>query len=107
MFNKRPTFLLYFGFFFNTLLILLSHADSFVTLWTVAHQTPLPMEFSKQAYWSELPFPSPGDLPDQGIEPWSPALQADSLPSEPPEKPHISIITSIKLYFKDATVFLY
>ena len=45
------------------------------------------MEFSRQEYWSGLPFPSPGDLPDPGIEPRSPALQADSLPSEPPGKP--------------------
>ena len=45
------------------------------------------MEFSGQEYWSGLPFPSPGDLPDPGIEPGSPALQADSLPSEPPGKP--------------------
>ena len=43
------------------------------------------MEFSRQEYWSGLPFPSPGDLPDPGIEPGSPALQADSLPSEPPK----------------------
>ena len=55
----------------------------FVTLWTVACQTPLFMEFSRQEYWSGLPFPSPGDLPDPG----SPALQADSLRSEPPGKP--------------------
>ena len=45
------------------------------------------MKFSKQEYWSGLPFPSPGDLPDPGIEPESPALQADSLPSEPPGEP--------------------
>ena len=51
--------------------------------WTVAHQGPLSMEFSRQEYWSGLPFPSPGDLPDPGIEPRSPALQVDSLPSEP------------------------
>ena len=49
--------------------------------WTVACQAPLSMEFSRQEYWSGLPFPSPGDLPDPGIEPGSPALQADSLPS--------------------------
>ena len=49
----------------------------------IARQAPLPMEFSRQAYWSGLPFPSPRDLPDPGIEPWSPALQADSSPSEP------------------------
>ena len=45
------------------------------------------MEFSRQEYWSGLPFPSPGDLPNPGIEPRSPALQADALPSEPPGKP--------------------
>ena len=45
------------------------------------------MGFFRQEYWSELKFPFPGDLPDPGIEPWSPTLQADSLPSEPPEKP--------------------
>ena len=60
-----------------------------VILWNVAHQTPLSMGFSRQEYWSGLPFPLPGDLPDLGMEPGSPALQADSLPSEPPEKPHL------------------
>ena len=55
--------------------------------WTVAHQAPLSLGFSRQKYWSGLPFPSPGDLPDPGIEPGSPALQAGSLPSEPPKKP--------------------
>ena len=57
-----------------------------VTPWTVAHQAPLSMEFSRQEYWSGLPFPSPGDLPDPGIKPASSALQADALPSEPPGK---------------------
>ena len=52
------------------------------TPWTVAHQAPLSMGFSRQEYWSGLPFPSPGDLPDPGIKPSSPALQADSLPNE-------------------------
>ena len=56
------------------------------TLWTEARQAPLPMEFSRQKYWSGLPFPSPGDLPDPGIKLRSPALQADALPSEPPRK---------------------
>jgi len=54
-----------------------------MTPWTVARQTPLSKEFFSQEYWSELPFPSPGDLLEPGIEPQSPALQADSLPSEP------------------------
>ena len=59
-----------------------SHVQLFTTLWTVAHQAPLSMGFPKQEYWSGLPFPSPGDLPDPGIEPRFPALQADSLLSE-------------------------
>ena len=58
-----------------------------VTSWTVACQAPLSMGFSRQEYWSGVPFPSPGDLPDPGIELWPPALQADSLPSEPPGTP--------------------
>ena len=58
-----------------------------MTLWTVACQAPLSMEFSRREYWSGLPFPSPGDLPNAVIEPGSPALQADALPSEPPGKP--------------------
>ena len=59
----------------------------FATLWTVAHQAPPSMEFSRQEYWSGLPYPSPEDLPDPGIEHGSPALWADALPSEPPGKP--------------------
>ena len=59
----------------------------FATPWTVAYQSSQSMEFSRQEYWSGLPFPSPGDLPDPGIEPGSPALPADTLPSEPPGKP--------------------
>ena len=51
------------------------------TPWTVACQAPLSMGFSRQEYWSGLPFPSPGHLPNPGIEPRSPALQADSLPT--------------------------
>ena len=58
----------------------------FATLWTVAYQAPPSVGFSRQEYWSGLPFPFPGDLPDPGIEPGSPALQADTLPSEPPGK---------------------
>ena len=65
----------------------LSCVQLFVTPWTIAYKGPPSMEFSRQEYWSGLPFPSPGDLPNPGIEPRSPALQADSLPSEPPGKP--------------------
>ena len=64
----------------------LSCVRLFATPWTIAYQTPLSMEFSRQEYWSGLPFPSPGDLPGPGIEPGSPALQADALPSQPPGK---------------------
>ena len=65
---------------------LLSRVRLSVTLWTVAYQAPPSMGFSRQKYWSGLPFPSSGDLPNPGIEPRSPALQADTLPSEPPGK---------------------
>ena len=54
-----------------------------VTPWTVACQDPLPIGFSRQEYWSGVPFPSPGDHPDPGIEPESPALQVDSPLTEP------------------------
>ena len=66
---------------------LLSRVRLFATPWTVAYQASPSMGFSRQECWSGLPFPSPGDLPNPGIEPRSPALQADALPSEPPGKP--------------------
>ena len=68
----------------------LSSSSSSLTLATpcsVAHQAPLSIGFSRQEYWSRLPFPSPGELPDPGIKPRSPELQADSLPTELPGKP--------------------
>ena len=65
---------------------LLSRVRLFSTLWTVAYQAPPSMGFSRREYWSGLPFPSPGDLPHPGIEPGYPALQEDSLTSEPPGK---------------------
>ena len=65
----------------------LSHVRLFATLWTVAYQAPPSMGFFRQEYWSGLPFPSPGDLPNPGIEPGFPALEADALTSEPPGKP--------------------
>ena len=63
---------------------LLSRVRLFATPWTVTRQALLSMGFSRQEYWSGLPFPSPGDLPNPGMEPGSPALQADALSSEPP-----------------------
>ena len=65
----------------------LSFVRLFATPWMVAYQAPLSTGFSRQEYWSGPPFLSPGDLPKPGIEPWSPALQTDALPSEPPGKP--------------------
>ena len=64
----------------------LSSVRLFATPWTVAYQPPPSMGFSRQEYWSGLLFPSPGDLPDPGIDPGSPAFQADTLTSEPPGK---------------------
>ena len=64
----------------------LSRVRLFATPRTVAYQAPQSMGFSRQECWSGLPFPSPGDLPDPGIEPGSPTLRADALPSEPPGK---------------------
>ena len=77
--------------------------------WTITYQAPPSMGFSRQERWSGLPFPSPGDLPDPGIEPGSPALQADALPSEPqdlPKKdtsPHITPIWSSPCLFSQQT----
>ena len=66
---------------------LLSRVQLFATPWTAVHQAPLSMRFSRQGYWSGLPFPSPGDLPNPGIKPGFPALQADSLLTELQGKP--------------------
>ena len=68
---------------------LLDCVQLFTTPWTLAYQGTLSMDFSRQEHWSGLPFPSLGDLPNPGIESESPALQAGSLPSEPPGKPHL------------------
>ena len=70
---------------------LLSHVLLFATQWTVAHQAPPSMGFSRQEYWSGLPFPFPGDLPDPGIEPRSSTLQAEALSSEPPTENSVSL----------------
>ena len=69
----------------------------FVTPWTVANQAPLSMGFSRQEYWSGLPFPSPGDLPNPEIEPRCPTSQADSLPAEPQGKPKDTGVGSLFL----------
>ena len=83
---------------------LLSHVRLFATPWTVAYQAPPSMGFSRQEYWSGLPFPSPGDLPNPRIEPESPALQADALPSEPPGKdPMYVLLHSMPLTLQQAT----
>ena len=76
---------------------------------TVAHQAPLSIKFSRQEYWSGLPFSSPGDLPDPGIEPGFSALQADSLPSEPPGKPSMRLYHTaihLKIFFLSKGCFL-
>ena len=69
----------------------LSRVRLLATPWTAALQAPPSMGFSRQEYWSGLPFPSPGDLPNPRIEPRSLALQAHSLPSESPEKPSVNV----------------
>ena len=77
-----------------------SRVQLLVTPWTVARQAPLSMGFSRQEYWSELPFPSPEDLPNPGIEPMfltSPALRSVLLPPVPPKKPQM-ILCSHKMF---------
>ena len=73
---------------------LFSRVQLFAAPWTVAHQAPPSMGFSRQEYWSWLPLPSPGHLPDPGIEPRSPTLQADALTSEPPGKPNFLLLNN-------------
>ena len=68
----------------------LSHVQLFATPWTVAHQNPMSMGFSRQEFWSGLPFPSPGGLPDSGIKPMPPALAGRFFTTEPPLKPQIT-----------------
>ena len=83
-----PTYRHRLSAFYCNAVMALNRVRLFATPWTVAYQVPPSMGFSRQEYWSGLPFPSPGDLPDPGIEPRSPASQADALPSEPPGKSH-------------------
>ena len=82
------------------MLLLLSHFSRVrlcATPWTVAHQAPLSMKFSRQEYWGGQPFFPPGDLPAPGIEPRSSTLQADSLLSEPSGKPKTTGVSSLSL----------
>ena len=74
----------------------LSHTRLLATPWTAAHQVPLSMRLSRQGYWSGSPFSSPGDLPNPGIEPRSPVLQADSLLTELQGKPHTVLQSKAK-----------
>ena len=78
----------------NMKVLLAQSCPTLMTPWTVAFQAPLSMEFSRQEYRSGLPFPSPGDLSNPWIEPGSPTLQADSLPSEPPGTPSLKNASS-------------
>ena len=78
----------------------LSRVRLFATPWTVAYQAPQSMEFSRQECWSGLPFPSPWDLPDPGIEPRFPALQTDALPSEPPGSSATNNVFTLHVFFK-------
>ena len=73
----------------------LSRVRLFAIPWAIAYRASPSMGFSRQEYWSGVPLPSPGDLPDPGIEPWSPALEADALTSEPPGKPKVTL-TAVK-----------
>ena len=79
-----------YAYIYKVKVKLLSRVQFFETTWTVACQDPPCMEFSRQEYWSGLPFPSPGDLPDPGFKPMppaSPSLQVDSLPLSPQRSP--------------------
>ena len=76
---------------------LLTRVRLFVTPWTVAYEAAPSLGFSRQEYWSGLPFPSPADLPNLGIEPVSPALQMDSLPTEPPGNPTVYALLGLPL----------
>ena len=69
----------------------LSRVRLFATPWTVDHQAPPSMGFSRQEYWSGLPFPSPGDRPDSGIKPVSPALACGFFTTEPPGEPGVTL----------------
>ena len=81
----------------HTHLFMLSHVQLFATPWTVARQAPPSMGFPRQEYWRGLPFPPPGDLPNPGIKPVSPALAGGFFTTEPPEKPLLSHFSHVQL----------
>ena len=81
----------------------LSRVRLFATPWTVAYQAPPSMGFSRQEYWSGLPFPSPRDLPNPGIEPRSPEFQADDLTSEPPGKPQYNTYSNAQILYETSS----
>ena len=109
LFNQFPIrFLDYFSLITgdsSTVNILVDRSYSFVTSWAVAHQAPQSLGFPRQEYWSGLPFPSPGDLPDPRMESMSPALAGRFFITEPPEKPN-SILTNI-FFYPDEYNYLY
>ena len=82
----------FFSLSFFFFLKLLSRVRLFVTPWAIAYHAPPSMGFSREEYWSGLPFPSPGDLPISGIEPGSPTFQAEALTSEPPGKSPVNFL---------------
>ena len=84
-----------------------SHVRLFATPWTVAYQAPPSIGFSRQEYWSGLPFPSPGDLPDPGIKPRSPAFQADALTSEPRASVYMYTIYIYAMCIYMYTIYIY
>ena len=103
-FNMLARFVIDFLLLLLLLLSCFSRVRLFATPWTVAYHAPPSMGFSRQGYWSGVPSPSPGDLPDPGIEARSPVLQADSLLSEPLEKP---VIVSGKITLGSPSTVLY
>ena len=82
--------------------MLVAQSRLFVAPWSIAHKAPLSIDFSRQDYWSGLPFPSLGDLSNSGIELRSPTLEVDFLSSEPPGKPHAATIEAQALWRQHA-----
>ena len=97
----------YMHFYLLCVLSRFSHVRLFATLWTVAHQAPLSVEFSRHKYWSGWLFPSPEDIPDSGIKPTPPVLAGRLLTTEPPGEAHDSNLMRSKIhrYFWASLVF--